>query len=79
MAIQLTKSVEAEIDAVVRAGSYRSANDVIREGLALIKARAELRKAIADGAAQLDRGEVVTRSEMLATFGKLRAARRKER
>jgi len=79
MAIQLTKAVEAEIDAAIRGGSYRSANEVVREGLALIKARAQLRKAIADGAAQLDRGEVVTRSEMLATFRKLRAGRRKER
>lgn len=79
MAIQLTKVIEAEIDAAVRAGAYRSANEVIREGLGLIKARAQLRKAIADGAAQLDRGEVVTRSEMLATFRKLRAARRKAR
>jgi Arc/MetJ-type ribon-helix-helix transcriptional regulator len=79
MAIQLTKAVEAEIDAALRAGSYRSANEVVGQGFALIKVREQLRKSIADGAAQLDRGDVVTRSEMLATFRKRRRTRSKER
>lgn len=57
MAIQLNQELEAEIDAKVRSGAYRSAEDVIREGLELIDAREELRQAIAQGAAQLDRGE----------------------
>jgi len=57
MAIQINQELEAEIDAKVRSGAYRSAEDVIREGLELIDAREELRQAIAKGAAQLDRGE----------------------
>ena len=57
MAIQLNRELEAEIDAKVRSGAYRSADDVIREGLGLINAREELRQTIAAGAAQLDRGE----------------------
>jgi putative addiction module CopG family antidote len=62
MAIHLAKEIEAEINATVRSGGYRSANEVIREGLGLIEAREALRRAVRDGEAQLARGEVVTRS-----------------
>lgn len=57
MAIYLNEELESEIAAKVRSGAYRSADDVIREGLDLINAREELRQAIAAGAAQLDRRE----------------------
>ena len=57
MAIHIKRELEAEIDAKVRSGADRSADDVIREGLGLINAREELRQAIAAGAAQLDCGE----------------------
>ena len=70
MAIQLNKDLEAEIDTKVRSGAYRSADDVIREGLELINARDELRQAIAAGAAQLDRGEGIPGEQV---FEELRA------
>ncbi len=57
MALNLTKETELEVEETVRSGAYRSADEVIREGLDLIKAREKLRAAIAEGAAQLDRGE----------------------
>ena len=64
MAIHLNRELEAEIDAKVRSGAYRSADDVVREGLGLINAREELRQAIAAGAAQLDRGEGIPGEEV---------------
>ncbi|HVO26064.1 MAG TPA: type II toxin-antitoxin system ParD family antitoxin [Candidatus Margulisiibacteriota bacterium] len=56
MAIHLAKEIEAEINAKLRSGRYRSANAVIRDGLALIEAREALRQAVRDGEAQLARG-----------------------
>ncbi len=76
MAIHLDKELEAEIDAKVRSGAYRSADDVIREGLGLIDAREELRQAIAAGAAQLDRGEGIPGEQV---FEELRARSREVR
>lgn len=73
MAIHLAKEIEAEINATVRAGGYRSPNDVIREGLALIEARAAFRKAVREGEMQLARGEVVTRSQSRRRIKKLAA------
>jgi antitoxin ParD1/3/4 len=57
MPINVAKGTEQEIEAKVRSGEYESADEVVREGLELINAREELRKAIDEGAAQLDRGE----------------------
>jgi antitoxin ParD1/3/4 len=76
MAIHLAKELEAEIDAKVRSGAYRSADDVVREGLGLIDAREELRQAIAAGAAQLDRGEGIPGEQV---FEELRARSRELR
>lgn len=76
MAIHLNEELEAEIDAKVRSGAYRSADDVVREGLGLIDAREELRQAIAAGAAQLDRGEGIPGEQV---FEELRARSREIR
>lgn len=57
MPLNVAKETEQEIEAKVRTGKYNSADEVIREGLDLINAREEFRKAIDEGAAQLDRGE----------------------
>jgi putative addiction module CopG family antidote len=73
MAIHLAKKIEAEINATVRAGGYRSPNEVIREGLALIEAREAFRKAVRQGEAQLARGGVVTRSQSRRRMKKLAA------
>ena len=74
MAIHLAKKIEAEINATVRAGGYRSPNEVIREGLALIEAREAFRKAVRDGEAQLAQGNVVTRSQSRRRMKKLAAS-----
>ena len=74
MAIHLAKKIEDTINATVRSGGYRSANDVIREGLALIEAREALRKAVREGEAQLARGEVVTRSQSRRRMKRLAAS-----
>jgi antitoxin ParD1/3/4 len=57
MPLNIAKETEQEIEAKVQSGAYRPADEVVREGLELINAREELRKAIDEGAAQLDRGE----------------------
>ena len=74
MAIQLAKKIKAEINAAVRAGGYRSPNEVIREGLALIEAREAFRKAVREGEAQLAHGNVITRSQSRRRMKKLAAS-----
>ena len=54
---------EQEIEEKVRSGGYQSADELIQEGLALIEAREAFRRAVAEGQAELDRGEYVTREE----------------
>jgi putative addiction module CopG family antidote len=63
MALNLSKEIEQEVEAKVRSGGYRSADEVIQEGLALIEAREVFRQAVAEGEAELDRGEYVTAEE----------------
>jgi antitoxin ParD1/3/4 len=64
MPLNVSKETEKEIQAKVRAGEYSSADELIREGLDLIKAREDLRRAIEEGAAQLDRGEGIPGNEV---------------
>ena len=70
MALNLTAQTEKEVEAKVRSGGYRSADDVIQEGLALLDAREAFRQAVAEGEAELDRGEYVTAEE---SRGRVRA------
>jgi putative addiction module CopG family antidote len=79
MAIQLTKATEHELKAKVHSGPYRSVNDVIREGLALIEERDAFRQAVREGEAQLARGQIVTRSQSRARMRKLAAQLKKTR
>jgi antitoxin ParD1/3/4 len=63
--VMLTENQEKLIDALVDAGHYRDANDVVSEGLRLIEERAAkdaaklegLREAAQDGFLAFDRGE----------------------
>ncbi|MGB2821467.1 MAG: type II toxin-antitoxin system ParD family antitoxin [Phycisphaerae bacterium] len=65
MNVSLTPELEALIQEKVRSGLYRSASEVVREGLRLLHERdelkgsrlQELRKQIAVGIEQADRGE----------------------
>jgi putative addiction module CopG family antidote len=63
MPLQVTKEIEQEIEDKVRSGAYESADELIREGLALIEAREAFRRAVAEGQAELDRGEYVIRED----------------
>jgi antitoxin ParD1/3/4 len=67
MNISLTPELERLVNDKVKTGMYPSASEVIREGLRLLQEQDELRKIrlstlkreIAKGIAQADRGEVV--------------------
>lgn len=84
MNISLTRELEDFVAGRVKSGRYLSASEVVRAGLRLLEheeellelQRVELRKAIASGVAQLERGEAVPGAE---AFGrarkKLRAGR----
>ncbi len=66
MNVSLTQELETLVKDKVRSGMYHSASEVIRAGLRLLKDQdqlyqirlAELRKEIAIGVEQADRGEV---------------------
>jgi len=66
MNVSLPSAMEKMVDERVRSGMYSSASEVVREALRLLKERDELRrqqleqlrKDIAIGVAQADRGEV---------------------
>ncbi len=79
MSLHVAKETEQELRAKVHSGAYRSVNEVIREGLALIEAREAFRQAVRDGEAQLVRREVVTRSQSRARMRKLAAQLKKAR
>jgi len=72
MNISLTKELEEFVTSKVGSGRYLSASEVVRAGLRLLEheeellelQRVELRKAIGDGLAQLDRGEAVSGKEV---------------
>ena len=66
MNVSLTQELEAMVKDKVRGGMYHSASEVIRAGLRLLKDQdklyeirlAELRKEVAIGVEQADRGQV---------------------
>ena len=57
MNVSLTPELEALIQEKVRSGLYGSASEVVRDGLRLLHQRDELRKEIAIGLEQADRGQ----------------------
>lgn len=84
MNISLTKELEEFVSRKVGSGRYLSASEVVRAGLRLLEheeellelQRIELRKAIAVGVAQLDRGDGVSGAEVFGTARKSLRARR---
>ncbi|HEY2773347.1 MAG TPA: type II toxin-antitoxin system ParD family antitoxin [Candidatus Binatia bacterium] len=84
MNISLTKELEEFITSKVGSGRYLSASEVVRAGLRLLEheeellelQRVELRRAIAVGVGQLDRGEAVSGAEVFAKARKKLRARR---
>lgn len=84
MNISLTKEFENYVSQKVESGMYHSASEVIRDGLRLLKERddlhqtklAELRKEIAIGVAQADRGQVQPFNEETTARVKARGRKR---
>jgi antitoxin ParD1/3/4 len=84
MNISLTKEFENYVSQKVESGMYHSASEVIRDGLRLMKERdelhqsrlAELRKDIAVGVDQADRGQVQPFDENIAARVKARGRKR---
>ena len=84
MNISLTKEFENYVGQKVESGLYHSASEVIRDGLRLMKERdelhqgklAELRKEIAIGIDQADRGQVQPFNEETTSRVKARGRKR---
>ena len=80
MNVSLTPELEKFVNDKVASGMYYSASEVIREGLRLLQEREmlkkirieELRKEIAVGIKQAERGQFVDGEEV---FGKIKASR----
>jgi antitoxin ParD1/3/4 len=76
MNVSLTKEFESYVNDKVESGLYQTASEVIRDGLRLMKERdelhqtklAELRREIALGAEQADRGQVRVFDEELVAL-----------
>ena len=74
MNVSLTPELEQFVAEKVKTGRYNSASEVIREALRLLEEREELRnlqkqelrKKIAEGLDQLDRGEGIPGDEVFA-------------
>ena len=77
MNVSLTPELETLVHEKVGSGLYTSASEVVREGLRLLKDRdsvqqqrlEELKREIALGLEQLERGEVLTANRSLQSYG----------
>lgn len=77
MNVSLTRELEQLVQKKVESGLYQSASEVVRDALRLLQERdqvrdvqhAELRRQVAEGLTQLDRGEAIPGEKV---FGELR-------
>lgn len=77
MNVNLGSTFDAFVAEMLESGLYQSQSEILREGLRLLKEReelkalriAEIRREIALGAKQADRGDLVDANEV---FGKIR-------
>lgn len=80
MNVSLTPELEALVNEEVRSGRYKSASEVVREGLRLIQLRkarvAALKRELAIGISQLDRGEGIEYASVKALFDEIKAGAR---
>jgi antitoxin ParD1/3/4 len=87
MNVNLGAVLDKFIAEQLKSGLYQSQSEVVREGLRLLKEReelkklrlAELRKAIATGSEQADRGEFVDGEETFAAIRRRSAERKRAR
>lgn len=85
MNVNLGTVFDSFVADLLKTGLYQSQSEVVREGLRLLKEReelkqlrmAELRKQIAIGAAQADRGEFVDGQKTFAEIRRRSAARKR--
>jgi antitoxin ParD1/3/4 len=85
MNVNLGPVLDGFIAELLKSGMYQSQSEVVREGLRLLKEReelrrarlAELRKEIAIGSAQADRGEFVDGREAFAEIRRRSAERKR--
>ena len=87
MNVNLGPTLDKFVAHLVRTGLYQSQSEVLREALRLLKERedakksqlARLRREIALGSAQIDRGEVVEASKVFARIREKSRLRRRLR
>jgi antitoxin ParD1/3/4 len=85
MNVNLTPELEALVQRKVASGLYNNQSEVVREALRLLAEQdrlreahvADLRKALADGLAQAERGELLDGPEVVAGVRKALRRRRK--
>lgn len=65
MAIDVSREFEAELESRLKTGRYRSVEELLREALHLVDERDEIREAVAQGAAEADRGEFVDGEDVI--------------
>lgn len=68
MGSEITPDLEAMVQSILRGGRYDTESAVLREALSVLQQRDQLRKAIEEGIAELDRGEGIASDEV---FGEL--------
>jgi antitoxin ParD1/3/4 len=86
MNVHLGEAFDEFVASLLKSGYYQTQSEVLREGLRLLKERedlkqlrlSELRKEIALGAAQADRGEFVDGPAVFAKLKKRSAQRKKK-
>ena len=80
MPIRLTKRTEKELAEQMREEDFKSADQTIREGMALLKARREFRLAVLEADAAGERGELLDGEQVFKeVLSELRAAKRRFR
>jgi antitoxin ParD1/3/4 len=85
MNVNLTPELEALVQRKVASGLYNNQSEVVREALRLLAEQdrlreahvADLRKALAEGLSQADRGELLDGPEVVAEVRKALRQRRK--
>lgn len=85
MNVNLGTVFDQFVSDLLKTGHYQSQSEILREGLRLLQEReelkrlriAELRREIAIGGAEADRGEFVDGAEAFAEIRKKRSARQK--
>lgn len=87
MNVNLGSVFDQFVSDLLKTGHYQTQSEILREGLRLLKEKeelkqlrlAELRREIAIGSAEADRGEFVDGEETFSTIRKRSAARKRGR